>query len=348
MEQGEIPSYLDTEEDQQFADAERAGTQVPQLAAVLKGADNERAAALREEADERVRDPAEYVPTTAARQLYDFARHHPEIVAEEADTLVAQLDSNEAEIRRRIAFAVMYASTEPEPFVEYAPTLIIHLNDDDSVVRGSAAFALGEIATVAPDEVVPAVDDLISLLDDPDAKTDALEALARIGDEQPQAITSAAQSVCQHFQDVSSVIVDPEPDEIVFRVSALEVIASIALVAPEMIEDVSEALKQAVWSGSVSVRVQATDTIGVLITERPETFTPLETHLSNGLDSEEPRVQRAAVLAYLWIASTAPAVVDDPGAIADRLEGLNETFDIPTDDIEDAIQAFNGVGEESH
>lgn len=337
------PSNLGTEDEQHFADAERAATQVPQIVATLNGEDNERTAEFRHKADTLDHDSEEYISIMAARQLCEFASHHPDIVAPHAGTLVEHLDSDNEILRRRIAFTVMRAATEPKPFVEYAPTFISFLDADNSVVRGTAAFVVGEIATVAPDDVVPAVGSLIPLVDDPSARADAMDALARISDERPQAIMAAVKSVSQNFQSLPPATNDSDPDDTVFRVAALEIIANVTLVDPDTINDVSDALDRAAQSVLVAVRVQAADTIGVLITERPETFASLEAHLLAGFNDEEPRVRRATVLAYLWIAFTAPAVVEDPGAVANRLRAVNETFDIPDDDLKDAIQAFEGT-----
>lgn len=347
-EWGNLTSYLGMKEDQQFVDAERAATQVPQLVAILNGEDNERAAALRREADERDRDPAEYVPTTATQQLCNFARHHPDLVAAHAKTLVEHFDSDNEAVRRHIALTVMHAVTKPEPFVEYASTFITLLNDDDLAVRRTAAFTLGWIATVSPDDAVPAVGALVPLVDNSDTRFVATKALARIGDERPKAITSAASTVIHHFQALSAASSNPEPGDTVFRVAALEVIASIALVAPDTIDDMRDSLQRAAQSIQVDVRVQAADTIGVLITERSEMFASLEAHLQTGLDDEEQRVRRAAVLAYLWIGFNAPTSVDDPDAVAERLRMFDETFDIPDDDFEHAVQAFDTATEDGH
>jgi HEAT repeat protein len=343
----DIPAYLDEDEDQQYADPERAATQVPELAAVLDGADNERAAEFRREADRLVLDEAEFVPAAAARRLYDFARHHPSIVAAQAPTLVAHLDADNEDVRRRVAFAVMEAVTEPEPFVSYAPTFIRLLDDDDPVVRRTATGTLGKIAAVSSDDVVPAVDALVALVDDPEIRFVATEALARIGDDRPEAITAAAQPVTRHFRDLPAAE-NTEADDWVFRVSALEVIANIALATPEAIDDVSDVLHRAIQSIQIDVRIQAADTIGVLITERPETFNGFEKHLRAGLNDVESRMRRAALLAYLWIGFNNPAAVDDPDAIAERLRMFDETFDVPAEDLAKAVQAFDGVTEGEH
>jgi HEAT repeat protein len=340
MVTGDIPAYLDEDEDQQYADPERAATQVPELAAVLDGADNERAAEFRSEADRLVLDEAEFVPAAAARRLYDFARHHPDIVAAQAPTLVAHLDVDNEDVRRRVAFAVMEAVTEPEPFVAYAPTFIRLLNDDDPVVRGTAAEAIGRIATVVPDEVVPAVDVLIALIDDSETGTDAIEALARIGDEQPEAITAAAQPVTRHLRNLSPATGDPESGDTIFRVSALEIIARIALVSPGKIDNINNALRRAMQSTQSNVRWQAAETISALIVARPDAFGPLESDLRAGINDDDRNVRRSVALAYIRIARNNPSVVGDPTTVADRLRTIDVDDDLSTDDLAQAVQTF--------
>jgi HEAT repeat protein len=241
----------------------------------------------------------------------------------------------------------MHASTASEPFVKYANEFIRLLDDDNSVIRRTAAFALGEIATVAPDDAVPAVDALIDLVDAPEIRSDATEALARIGDERPEAITAAAQPVIHYFRTLSAAD-DTEADDWLFQTAALEIIASIALVAPETIDDVSNALHWVMQSSQVEVRVQAADTIGVLLTERPETFGTLEPHLRTGLDVKESRVLRATILAYFWIAFNDPTAVNEPATIVERLQTIDETFDVSPEDLEQAVQAFADATREDH
>lgn len=348
MASREIPAYLDEDEDKQYADPARAGTRVPQLAAVLNGDDNERTAELRADAERLDCVVSEYVPTAAARRLYDFARHHPAIVAAQAPTLVDRLGTESEDIRRRVAFAIMHAATEPEPFVKYAPDLIALLDDNDPVVRGTAAFALGEIAAIAPDDVVPAVDALVALVSDPDSRVDATEAIVRIGDERPQAITVAAQPVAHHFQALSAIAADPEPSDIRFRVAVLEVIARIASVAPATIDDVSDPLRRAMQSPQSDIRWQAAATISALIAESPNRFAPLEPDLQTGFDDEEPHVRRSVALAYLRIVLNAPAAINDPTAIAEHLRTLNTEFDdLPSNNLEQALQTLDAM-EESH
>jgi vesicle coat complex subunit len=340
MDSGDIPAYLDEAEEQQYADPERAATQVPQLAAVLNGEDNERAAAFRQEAERLVLHKTEYVPAAAARRLYDFSRHHPAVVATQAPTLVRHLDVANEDVRRRVAFAVMHAATEPEPFVEYAPDFIQFLDDDDPVVRGTAAGAIGRIATVAPDEAVPAVDALITIIDDPETGADAIEALARIGDERPAAVTAAAQPVTRHFRALPPAS-DTEADDTVFRVSALEVISRIASTAPETIDNVNDALRRAIQSSQSNVRWQAAETISALIVARPETFGPLESDLRARIDDEDSSVRRSVALAYLRIARNSPDMVDDSAPVAEYLRNIDADDDLPPDDLTQALQAFD-------
>jgi HEAT repeat protein len=343
METGEIPAYLDAEEDQQYADPERAAREVPKLAAVLDGELNERGAEFRREAERLVLDKTEFIPKAAARRLYDFARHHPAVVAEQAPILVAHLDAESEDVRRRVAFAVMEAVTEPEPFVEYVSDFIRLLDDDDPVVRGTAAEAVGRIATIAPDEAVPAVDALIAIIDDPETGADAIEALARIGDDRPAAITAAAQPVIHHFRDLPAAD-DTEPGDTVFRVSALEVISRIAFVAPEAINNVSDALRQAIQFPQSNVRWQAAETISALIVEDPDRFASLESDLRAGFDDEDPSVRRSVALAYLRIARNVPDTVGDPAAVAEHLQTGDAGEELSADDLTEALRAFDTTG----
>lgn len=345
----DLPGYSDIKEEIQFADPELAATQVPQLVAILEGEDNEQAAEFRHEAEKHDRPPQEYVQTMAAQQLCDFASHHPAVVATHAGTLVEHLDTENKSIRRRITLAVVDAVTEPELFVEYAPTFITLLHHDDPAVRGTAAFVLGGIATVSPDDAVPAVGALIPLVGDSKARADATSALARIGDERPEAITAAAQPVCHHFQALSPATANPEPGDIRFRVSALEVIAHIAFAAPDTIDDVSEALIRAIQSQNGDVRFQAADTMSILLTECTDTFASLASYVPSCLNDEESDVRRAAALGCIRIGLYLPELVDDPAAIAERLRVLATEFDdLPADHLEQALQNFDAATDGSH
>jgi HEAT repeat protein len=348
MVAGDIPAYLDEDEDQQYADPERAAREVPRLAAVLDGEENERAADFRADAERLDLAADEYIPRAAARRLYDFARHHPGIVAVQAPTLVAHLDDESEDVRRRVAFAVMDAVTEPEPFMEYTPDFIRFLNHADPVVRRTAAGTLGDIAAVSSEDVMPAVDALVALVDDPEIRFVATEALARIGDNHPEAITAAAQPVTHHFQALSSTASDPEPDDTVFRVSALEVIARIASVDPTAIDDVSDALRRAMQSSHSNVRWQAAATISAMIVARPETFGPLESDLRARIDDEDLSVRRSVALAYLRIARTVPNAVDDTAVVAEHLRTVDADDALPADDLTQALQAFDVTAEDEH
>lgn len=348
MVSGDIPAYLDEDEDQQYADPERAAREVPRLAAVLDGEENERAADFRADAERLDLAADEYIPRAAARRLYDFARHHPDIVAAQAPTLVAHLDDESEDVRRRVAFAIMHAATEPDPFVEYAPDFIRLLDHADPVVRRTAAGTLGEIATVSSDDVVPAVDSLIARVDDPEIRFVATETLARIGDDYPGEITAAAQPVTRHFRDLSPAASDPEPGDTVFRVSALEVIACIASVDPAAIDDVSDALRRAMQSSHSNVRWQAAATISAMIVARPEMFGPLESDLRAGINDADPSVRRSVALAYLRIARTIPNAVDDAAAVVEHLRTVDADDSLPADDLTQALQAFDATTEDEH
>lgn len=348
-DQEKLPRYSDIKEEIQFTDPELAATQVPQLVAILNGEDNERAAEFRHEAEKHDRPPQEYVQTMAAQQLCDFASHHPAVVAAHAGTLVEHLDTEDESIRRRITLAVVDAATEPEPFVEYAPAFITLLQHDDPAVRGTAAVVLGKIATVSPDDVVPAVGALIPLVSNQNTRTSATNALARIGDQRPEAITAAIQPVCHQFQALSPTTADPDPNDTVFQVTALEVIASIALTAPDTIDDVSEALIRAAQSHNGDVRFQAIDTISILLTERPDTFASLISHMRSCLDDDEPDVRRVATQGYIRVGVYLPELVDDSAAIAERLQDLATEFeDLSTEYLEQALQNFDATTDGSH
>lgn len=348
-DQKNLPGYSDIREEVQFTDPELAATQVPQLVAILEGKDNERAAEFRHEVEKHDRPPQEYVQTMAAQQLCDFASHHPAVVAAHAGTLVEHLDTEDKSIRRRITLAVVDAATESEQFVEYVPAFITLLQHDDPAVRGTAAVVVGRIATVSPDDAVPAVDTLIPLVSNQNTRTSATNALARIGDQRPEAITAAIQPVCHQFQTLSPATADPDPNDTVFQVTALEVIASIALTAPDTIDDVSDALSQAVQSQNGDVRFQAVDTISILLTERPDTFASLISYMRSCLDDDEPGVRRVATQGYIRVGVYLPELVDDPAAIAERLRVLSTEFDnLPADHLEQALQNFDAATDGSH
>lgn len=339
-----LPEYPNIQEDTYFEDPELAATQVPKLVAILKGEDNDLAAEFRQEAEKHDRPLQEYALTMAAQQLCDFADHHPELVASHAGTLVEYLDIENRSIRRRITLVVMNAATEPEPFVEYASAFITLLNHEDHAVRGTAAVVLGRIATVSPDDAVPAVGALIPLVSNQNTRTSATNALARIGDQRPKAITAAAQPVCCQFQALSPMAADSESNDTVFQVTALEVIASIALTAPDTIDDVSDALSRAAQSQNGDVRFQAVDTISILLTERPDTFASLITHMRSCLDDDEPEVRQVATQGYIRVGVYLPELVDDPAAIAGRLRVLATEFDdLSSEHLEQALQNFDAA-----
>jgi vesicle coat complex subunit len=343
----DIPAYLDEDEDQQYADPERAAREVPRLAAVLDGENNERAVDFRADAERLDQAAEEYVPRAAARRLYDFARHHPAIVAAQAPILVAHLDAESEDVRRRVAFAIMHAATKPDPFTEYASDFIRLLNHTDPVVRRTATGTIGEIATVSSDDVMPAIDSLIALVDDPEIRFVATEALARIGDDHPEAITAAAKPVIRHFRSLPAAE-DTAVDDWVYRVSALEVIARIASVAPAAIDDVSDTLRRAMQCSQSNVRWQAAATISAVIVARPETFSPLESDLRAGIDDDDPSVRRSVALAYLRIARTVPDVVDDAAAVTEHLRTVDADDALPADDLTQALQAFDAAMEDGH
>jgi energy-coupling factor transporter ATP-binding protein EcfA2 len=308
-----------------FRNVDLDASEISHLAAILDGED---AYFSDHEENEQAR-------IAAAQGLYDFAQQHPDDVAVFARTLGEQLAAPTRTVRRSIAATVTHALAVPAPFIEHTSEFASHLDSDDPVVRNTAASVLGRIATHSPG-AVSAVDDLTSLIDDPAARATATDALARIGNDQPDAITTAAQPVIRQFRDLPAA--GPDADDWLFRVSALEVIATIASVDPDAIDDVSDALRRAMRCDQWTVRRQAADTISVLIAKRPDTFTALEPDLRASLSDEDSHVCRSAARSYLRIAFNAPTAVGDPAAVVERLRTLDaESNDLPSDVLERAL-----------
>jgi hypothetical protein len=291
-----------------------------------------------------------------------YAADNPEPFIESLPDLISLLDIDNPDVQQAAVGILMeIADFSSEAAVPAVDGLVPLLNADDSDVRRAAVLTVMYIAEELPDAAVPAVDALISLVDDPAIGHEATKTLAWIGYGQPAAITAAAQPVVQRFRDPLSPPRDWNDEERaaadwVFRRAAIEVIAGIALVAPEMLDGVSEPLTRAVQGDEPVIREQAVDTICVLILERPEAFAALEPELEQRLDDEEPRVRRGVAQSYIWIALDVPTAVNHPAAVAERLRHLTDEFDLsaapddPTvDDIAHALQILDSTTtEENH
>lgn len=183
--------------DQAFADPEVAATQVPRLAAILDGEDNELAADIRETADEIAPphlDDDEYVRATAAGFLGRFAEQMHDVVATEASTLIRELRAENETVRELTAHAVIFAaSSDTEPFIEYVPELIDLLDADDTNVQRAAVNAIKKVANTSSETAVPAVDALAALLDADDSsiQEDAVFALMALAENEPEAVVPA-------------------------------------------------------------------------------------------------------------------------------------------------------------
>lgn len=273
---------------------------------------------------------AERVRLTAARHLCEYAQEQSAAVASHAPLLVDHL-TDSAAVSHCIASVITHSLATPEPFVECVSEFQSLLDADDPIVRNTAAQALGRIATIAPEVVVPAIDELDACVDDPAVRAAATEALARIGETRPAAITPAAASVihqCQELPDSASVDDDRE-----FRIAALNVIAQTERINPVAETDLHDFLQATIRSDDWNVRRHAVETISIVLSEDPETFTVMEPDLRAGLDDRHPRVRQAAALAYIRLALTIPTAIGEPAVVAGRLRHLNEECDLPSDDL---------------
>jgi HEAT repeat protein len=192
--------------DQAFADPEVAATQVPRLAAILDGEDNELAADIRETADEIAPphlDDDEYVRATAAGFLNQFAEHRHDVVAAEAPTLIRELNAENETVRELISYTVIFAASDTELFVEHASKFITLLNTDDTAVQKAAVNAIREIAEEEPTEAIPAVNPLVGILDADDSpvQKDAVYALMALAEEQPEAVVPAVDALVARMDD---------------------------------------------------------------------------------------------------------------------------------------------------
>ena len=193
--------------DQTFADPEVAATQVPRLAAILDGEDNELATNIRETADEIAPphlDDDEYVRATAAGFLNRFAEHLHDVVAAQAPTLIRELQAENDTVRELIAYTVTFATTsDTDPFIEYMPDLITLLDADDTAVQETAVTAIGKIAEDAPAAAIPAVDALVALLDANESarQEDAVYALMAVAEEDPETVVPAVDALVARVDD---------------------------------------------------------------------------------------------------------------------------------------------------
>jgi hypothetical protein len=193
--------------DQTFEDSEVAATQVPRLAAILDGEENELAENIRETADEiappHLNDD-EYVRATAAGFLNRFAEHLHDVVAAQAPTLIRELHAENDTVRELIAYTVIFATTsDTDPFIEYMPNLIDLLDANDTAVQEAAVTTIWEIAEDAPEAAIPAVDSLIALLNDDDSpiQKDAVYALMVLAEEVPEAVVPAVDALVARVDD---------------------------------------------------------------------------------------------------------------------------------------------------
>jgi HEAT repeat protein len=200
--------------DQAFADPEVAATQVPRLAAILDGEDNELAADIRETADEIAPphlDDDEYVRATAAGFLGRFAEHMHDVVAAEAPTLIRELNAENETVRELVAHTVIFAaSSDTEPFIEDVPELIDLLDSDDTNVQRAAVNAIKKVANTSSEAAVPAVNALVALLDadDSSVQEDAVFALMALAKDEPDAVVPAIDSLVAlvHDPDLSTPV----------------------------------------------------------------------------------------------------------------------------------------------
>lgn len=174
----------------------------------------------------------------AARAIRNFSQVKPEAFKQDIQCIVDILNEDERrDIQRRTAEIIEAISKEnPELLVNNVSELSNNvcgesLHDDDIAKRQSIVIALGYLGSTVDDVSQTIVDSSIDALDDPwkEVREAALDALGRIGTEQPEVVSDV-------FSEIVGEITDAEeaPD---VRVAAVDAVEQIGEQKPALVKN---------------------------------------------------------------------------------------------------------------
>mgnify|MGYP002338705564 CR=1 FL=1 len=228
----------------------------------------------------------------ALRALRHVASNDPESVAEVHEDVVScvEIDADDHAVNRAATgCSVELAYADSGLLMEYTPLFGSLLDSEDETVRRNCVYVLTCVAKEHPEEVLPAVDDVISSLDrhgDPDGSKSSL--VGRISRHYPDA-TVEAVPVLQDILEGSGKKNTKKKAKV--KANALGALADIAKEHPDEVVDSLERAEELLEHQDGTVRYNTCGLIEEVSKQKPREVENLSPKLIGGLDDDHQGVR---------------------------------------------------------
>ncbi|WP_248516005.1 HEAT repeat domain-containing protein [Salinarchaeum laminariae] len=266
--------------------------------------------------------------TDAADALREIATAHPDGVRNVADGLRPYVFHDEKRAWESAANVLIWlARTDPDAIEGSVAFLVDSLDANDDHRREIAWTVLGEMTDSMPVVVHPHVDVILGYLDHDDVglQRHAIGFLTRISDVYPDAIASASE-------ELFDLTRDEETD-----LSALpEPLARIALVRPDIVDPVIEALRPKLSDEDHRLRIVAADSLTEIAITYPDDRPAIVDDLC-GLAEDGPEDQYPGFARTTAISALGRIGSNHPDAIVPKLDYLAAKLDHENELIREAV-----------
>lgn len=225
----------------------------------------------------------------ALRALRHVASNDPEKVSGLRDEIIAKIDTEYSPdvtvTRAATGCCVEIANADPDVLIDYTPLFGTLLHSNDETIKRNSVYVLTCIADEHPEEVLPAVQDVVEALEDGDPDGSKTSLLGKVSRHYPDATVDAAPVLEDFIQDdVSSKT----------KANAVGVFADIAKEYPGEVSEYVESAEALLKHEDATVRHNTCGFFEEVSKGCPEAVKPLVSDLIRRLDDENPSVRLKA------------------------------------------------------